>query len=71
LWAAVVPVSAKEIFAQGTTRLMISHKIAIRFRKGIDASMRVALGDRIFRITGIINEKEENKYLMLLCQEVK
>lgn len=69
--ASITPISGKEFFAAETVNSEITHKIKIRYIKGIASNMRVKFGDRYFDITSPpINFQEKNTELQLLCKEL-
>ena len=68
-WAAIWPVSVKEIIAANATSMVISHRIRIRYRSTFKSSWRGKFGNRFFSIVGITNPNEANEYLDVLCKE--
>lgn len=70
VWAAVDPMYGKEAEQAKATQAEITHKVVIRFLKGLTPDMRVRFkGDRIFNIEFIKNPREQNEQLELLCVE--
>ena len=69
-WAAMWPLSAREIVQAGKPELEISHRIVIRYKRGFKADWRGKYGNRYFNIISIINKEESNEFLTLLCKEV-
>lgn len=68
-YANIKPISSKEFYKAGTHN-EVTHKIELRFVNGIVPKMRVKYKDRIFRIESVLNIREENKTLHLMCTEV-
>lgn len=68
-YASITPLSAKEFFKAGTHN-EVTHKIELRYLKGIAPKMRVLYGTREFSIESVINVREANKTLQLICTEV-
>lgn len=68
-FASITPLSAKEFFKAGTHN-EVTHKIVIRYIAGVQPKMRAMFGTREFSIEGILNIREENKSLQLICSEV-
>jgi SPP1 family predicted phage head-tail adaptor len=58
VWAQVVPASAKELYFAQQIRPEITHKITIRNLIGLNTSMRILFGSRVFQVKGIRNEDE-------------
>jgi len=67
-YASITPLSAKEFFKAGTHN-EVSHKIIIRFIPGIIPKMRIVFDTRIFNIESVLNIREENRSLQLICTE--
>lgn len=68
-YASITPLSAKEFFKAGTNA-EVSHKVELRYLKDIAPKMRVAYGTRVFTIDSVLNIREANKTLQLICTEV-
>lgn len=48
----------------------ISHRIILRYMKGVESKMRIKFGNRIFDITSPpVNNYERNDELLLFCKE--
>lgn len=69
VWATVEPFSGREYFAAAQTQSSVTHKITIRYRSGIDQTMRVLFKERQFYIESVINPNERNEFLQLVCVE--
>ena len=70
IWACVEPLSGKEYFAAKQTNAEVSVKFTLRYLNGVKPDMRVAFKDRFFEIKTIIDPKEKNRSLVLMCTEV-
>jgi len=68
-YASITPLSAKEYFKAGVQN-EVTHKIEMRFIQGVKPKMRVMFGEREFSIESVLNIREENKALQLICSEV-
>jgi len=68
-YASITPLSAKEFYKAGV-QAEATHKIEVRYLKDIKPKMRVVYQDRIFDITSVLNIREENKTLQLICSEI-
>lgn len=68
--AGIYPISGKEFYAAETVNSEVSHKVNIRYMKGLSPDMRIKFGDRFFSIISIINFQERNIELQLLCKEL-
>ncbi len=69
LWASIEPLTSREYFASLQMQSQVTHKITIRYYPGLRTDWRIKLGSRLFDIKSIINLREENKELTLLCTE--
>lgn len=67
--AAIWPEKAGEVVEAGRLEHRITHRIRIRHRSDVDASMRVKFGERYFDIVSIINREERNRELDLMAVE--
>lgn len=69
-WANINPISGKEYYSAETINSDLTHKIRLRYRKGITPDMRIIYNDRIFYIISVINEYEKSTMLQLMCREL-
>ena len=69
-WANINPISGREYYQAETVNSDLTHKIRLRYRKGITPDMRVIYNNRIFYIVSVINEYEKNIVLQLMCREI-
>jgi SPP1 family predicted phage head-tail adaptor len=70
VWAAVEPLSVREFTAAQAVQSKVTTMIIIRYRQGVDASMRILFDDKIYNIEGILADKKSGKeYLTLPCSE--
>ena len=70
VWAAVEPLSGREFLEGRNAENEINHLIRIRYRAGLDPSMRVAWLDRVFDIEAVIERYSERRELWLMCREL-
>lgn len=68
----ILPLSGKEVIAREGEKGEISHKIYMRYQSGVDSTMRIIFGSRIFEITSppIVFE-EKNQEMNLLVRELE
>ena len=69
-WASINPISGREYYQAETINSDLTHKIRLRYRRGITPDMRILYKDRIFNIVSVINEYEKNAILQLMCREL-
>ena len=69
VWAAVKPLVGNQRYNAKQVDSTLSGKVIIRYRRDIEASMRVKLGERILSISSIINPNESNEFLEIEYSE--
>lgn len=69
VWAKVEPVSASERFFSQQIQPLVTHKVTIRWRNDLNASMRISHEGRIFQIHGIRSLDEERFWTLIDAQE--
>lgn len=69
IWAAVEPLTARELLAAQEFHAEVTTRIRIRYRSGITHLMRVVFGTRYYDIKAVIDREEANRELELLCTE--
>jgi SPP1 family predicted phage head-tail adaptor len=68
----IFPISGREALGLDADFRLgeISHRIILRYTKGVDSKMRIKFGSRIFDITSPpVNNYERNDELLLFCKE--
>lgn len=66
VWAAVEPVSVREFIASQEPNAKITARVVIRYRDGIDASMRLIHRGRIFNIHGVLEDMDSGREYLTL-----
>lgn len=69
VFAAIEPVSGREYFAAQAEGSDVTHRVTIRYIKGLTTKDRVLFGTRTFDIESILNTGELNAELVLMCSE--
>ncbi|MCK3852096.1 phage head closure protein [Pseudomonas sp. W2Jun17] len=70
LWADVEPVSVNQFVAAATNQSKVSARIVIRYRAGIDSTMRILHRDKIYNVEGVLADKVSGlEYLTLPVSE--
>ena len=69
LWAAVEPLRGREYFAAMAEHADVTTRIRIRYREGIDRTMRARCGNTKFEILHIIHPEFNRRELQLMCKE--
>ncbi|HRP23615.1 phage head closure protein [Thauera sp.] len=70
-WAAVEPLTGRELFAAQATQTETTYRLTVRYMAGVDASCRVLLDDgRVLGITAVIDLRNQHRYVQFLCREL-
>jgi len=68
-WASIEPISGREYFAAQQVNAEVTHRIRMRYLAGMESTMRLLYGTRVYEIKAIMNAKERNQVLEILCTE--
>lgn len=68
-WASVEPLRGREYQEAQKIRPELTYKITIRYRPGITPDMHLKYKERLFEIVSVINMKEQNEIIELMCTE--
>lgn len=72
-WASLEPINGREYFTAQQTASEVTHRVRIRYDytvKTVTPKMRIVYGSRTFDIESVINPRESNKELVLMCREL-
>ena len=69
VWASVEPTRGREYQEAQRIRPELTYKITTRFHKEITPDMFIKFKDRYFQIVSIINVRERNEMLEIICTE--
>lgn len=70
VWAAVEPLRGREFFDAEQTQAEISHRVIMRYRTGMESTMRLLHLTRVLHIGTIIDVDERHRELQLMCREM-
>ncbi|WP_040210851.1 phage head closure protein [Clostridium polynesiense] len=70
VWASVSDLSGREFYQVAAVQAEKTVKFLIRFVAGIDCSMRIQFGDRLYNIVAIDNMKYDKKLILIKTMEV-
>lgn len=66
VWASVEPLSVREFIAAKAGQSEVTARIVMRYRSGIDATMRILFRGQIYNIEGVLPDpKSGREYLTL------
>lgn len=69
VWAAVEPLQGREFFTADNINSEVTTRIRIRWRSGLNTSMRVSFDGRLYNIHSIITPREVHDEMQLMCTE--
>ena len=69
LWAALIPVSARDQVVADSLGASITHRIVIRSRADVTTRHRLRKGSRIFRIVALRDQDGSGRFLEISAQE--
>ena len=61
VWAAIEPLSAREFIQSQAVQSKVTARIVIRYRSGIDSSMRINHNGRYYNIHGVLPDKDSGR----------
>lgn len=71
VWAAVEPLRGREFFDAEQVQAEISHRVIMRYRAGMESTMRLLHEGRVLHITAPpIDVDERHRELQLMCREM-
>jgi len=68
-WAAVEPLSGQEIDDARQVAARATTRVTIRYRDGVHAGMRLDHDGEVLHVEAVLNERMEDRWLVLLCRE--
>lgn len=68
-WAKIEPLSGAELWRAQQVQGEVTHRITVRFFKGLKADWRFRRGLRLFEITQVIDRDAKGEYHECLCVE--
>jgi SPP1 family predicted phage head-tail adaptor len=71
IWASISQLNGREYWQAEQVQSKINTRIELDYISGIDRSMRVYYGSRIFEIIAVIDPKEMHRTLQLMCEELE
>ena len=69
LWASVEPVRGREYQEAQRIRPELTYKVTTRYHKEVAPDMFIKYKDRYFNIISVINVRERNEMLEIICTE--
>ncbi|MES2625895.1 MAG: phage head closure protein [Pseudomonadota bacterium] len=70
VWAQIVPMSGREFIAASAEQSEVQGRIVIRYREGVDATMRIVYRNKYYNIKAVLPDAESGKeHLTLMVSE--
>lgn len=70
IYARVEPLNARELVASQALQSSVNVRITIRYRPGLDSTMRIRHKDKIYNPLGVIPDKDSGlEFLVIPCSE--
>ncbi|MFG6367787.1 MAG: phage head closure protein [Lachnospiraceae bacterium] len=69
VWASVEPTRGREYQEAQRIRPELTYKITTRYHKEVTSDMIIRFKERYFNIVSVINVKEKNEMLEIICIE--
>ncbi len=69
IWAQIEPLSGRELYEAQRLSNRVTHKVTVRYLANLTPDMRVKHGVKIYKIISIVNLRELDTWMILLCEE--
>lgn len=69
VWCSIEPLTGREYFQAQQVQSQVTHKIMLRYYKGLRPDWRILFGTRTFNIVSVINVEERNIEMVLMATE--
>lgn len=70
VWADIRPIRGREYLEMDQSQADITHRVYLRYRPGIEPTMRLEFESRTFHIESVIRPAERRIGLELICREL-
>jgi SPP1 family predicted phage head-tail adaptor len=71
VWAKVDPFTSGEMVRSGQDLEKLLYRILIRYDSKIDHNGRIIHDNKTLEIKSVINLKSENRYIQMICEEIR
>lgn len=69
VWAGIAPLSGREFVAAQSVQAGVTTRITIRWRAGIDASMRLVHEGLIYNVRAVLPDPTLRRHITLMCEQ--
>jgi SPP1 family predicted phage head-tail adaptor len=70
VWAAVEPLSGRELLAAQQAQSEVTLRVRMRFRSDVTAAMQLLHGNKTYEVASVIDLKGRRRELELMCKEI-
>jgi len=70
IWASIEPLRGQELYFARQTLQQVTHRVVLRYIRGITRGMRIVWGERVLKILAVIDRGRTYGWLELMCEEV-
>jgi SPP1 family predicted phage head-tail adaptor len=70
MWAAVEPLSGRELFLAQQVNSDVTHKITMRYKSGLSPQKRIRFAQRFFNIITVMNIGEIGYQMQVMAKEI-
>ncbi|MFO1149282.1 MAG: phage head closure protein [Alsobacter sp.] len=71
LWGRVTPLRGEDGVVASARGQVLTHRVVLRHRTGLDTTMRLRVGARRLAIRAVYDPDERRRLLVCLCEEVR
>ena len=69
VWAQIKGLDGREIIRADTPVVRATHRIVMRYRTDVDATMRIVVAGKYHEIISALDEEGRNRWLVCYCEE--
>jgi SPP1 family predicted phage head-tail adaptor len=70
VWAALEPLTGRQFVEAFRTNAELTHRVRVRYRSDVIASMRVTEGSRHYAIVAVLDQGGRREEMHLMCREI-
>lgn len=68
VWAQIEPTTGREYVKDGANKAALLTRFVLRYLDGVTPQMRVSFEGKVYNIREVINERQRNRMLTLVCE---
>jgi len=70
VWIQLTPLAATDTLGAAHLESRVRHRIVLRRRSDLAAGQRIAVGGRVFRVHGVVDDGPRAAFITLQCEEL-